>query len=368
MELHSWFLAESPGKENEQITTIIAWFFHMNTVKVSIIVPIFNVEQYLTRCLDSVAEQSYNNIEVIMVDDGSTDNSANIAQGYVEKYPYFRLIKQSNLGLGGARNTGIKYATGDYIAMPDSDDWLHKDYIKILVGEALKHEADVVECNGIQIWENGVTKKRFNHIYNNKIIADSEREEYLKKCSYVVWNKLFKKSIINERQFHEHMTKQDYAWTPFILAKARVVLQINNVLYFYFWRDNSATNLKRVNFDLLKAQTILESDEVFRRKYHNVLQYYYVRNILGTLLWSLSLSYSNKRMISTLIKSAKIRYPKLSEDLSPLGTFKSIWGKMILNDYFFLAYIYSGIYQRMIDFGRNGLNLFRNIIRRTNKN
>lgn len=339
----------------------------MNDVKVSVIIPIYNVEKYLARCLTSVASQSYTNIEVIMVDDGSSDNSAKIAQSYVENYSHFKLIKQSNLGLGGARNTGIKNATGDYVAMPDSDDWLHKDYIKILVEGALKHEADVVECNGIQIWENGTTKKRFNHIYKNMIIADSEREEYLKKCSYVVWNKLFKKSIVNERQFHEHMTKQDYAWTPFILAKAKIILQINNVLYFYFWRDNSATNLKRVNFDILKAQTILESDEDFKSKYHSVLQYYYVRNILGTLLWSLSLSYSSKSMISTLIKSGKIKYPQLSEDLSLLGTFKAIWGKMILNDYFFLAHIYSRIYQKMIDFGRIILNLFRIIIRRTNK-
>ena len=338
----------------------------MNTVKVSIIVPIYNVEQYIRRCLESVAEQSYKNIEVIMVDDGSTDNSGNIAQEYVDKYPFFRLVKQTNLGLGGARNTGIKYATGDYIAMPDSDDWLHKDYIKILVEEALKHNADVVECNGIQIWENGATKKRRSHISTIKIV--NNKEQYLKTFSYVVWNKLFKKELIDNLPFTEHMTKQDYAWTPIIISKAYKIVQIPNVLYYYLWRGNSATNVKKINHDLLKAQNILESNDEFSKKFPDVLQYYYVRNIMNDFLWFLSLNYSKKIEVQKVLYHVKEKYPNINKDLYMLGRIKSVWAREILCGHYMIAFIISIIYQNYRILGRSVLNLYRAIANFANYN
>lgn len=333
----------------------------MESVKVSIIVPIYNVEAYLERCLDSIAKQSYPNIEVIMVDDGSTDTSAEIARRYEQRYTHFRLIQQENRGLGGARNTGICKATGDYIAMPDSDDWVHADYIYRLVETAIKYDADVVECNGVMVWENGAKKNRRYHISAERVIEEEAKTEYLKSSSFVVWNKLFKRTLIENVPFHEHMTKQDYAWTPIVVDKADRIVQIPDVLYYYFWRSGSATNRFKCNFDLKKAQEILESDKSFWERRKDVLQFYFVRNIMGDLIWPLSLRRENRETISMIIQSAKERFPDLEMELPALSRSRSIWGKMLVHEKLGRAYIYANVYQFFLSFARKVMRVFRQI-------
>ena len=107
-------------------------------VKVSIGVPVYNVDQWLRQCLDSIRQQSFQDFEVIMVDDGSTDNSFEICQEYVSKDERFKLYHQENKGLAGARNTCLKHMTGDFIAWLDSDDWLENDYLERLVSTQAK--------------------------------------------------------------------------------------------------------------------------------------------------------------------------------------------------------------------------------------
>lgn len=333
----------------------------MMSVKVSIVVPIYNVEKYLERCLDSMATQSYPNIEVIMVDDGSTDASAEIARRYEQKYSNFRLIQQENRGLGGARNTGICEASGDYIAMPDSDDWVHPDYIKRLVETATGYDADVVECNGVMVWENGAKKNRRYHIDAERVIEEGGKTEYLKSSSFVVWNKLFKRTLIDHVPFHEHMTKQDYAWTPIVVDKADRIVQIPDVLYYYFWRSGSATNRFKYNFDLKKAQEILESDQSFRERRKDVLQFYFVRNIMGDLIWPLSLERKNRETVSVIMRSARDRYPSLEKELPVLGSTRSLWGKMVLHDRLGSAYVYSRVYQFFLSTARKVMRAFRQI-------
>ena len=333
----------------------------MMSVKVSIVVPIYNVERYLERCLDSMATQSYPNIEVIMVDDGSTDASAEIARRYEQKYSNFRLIQQENRGLGGARNTGICEASGDYIAMPDSDDWVHPDYIKRLVETATGYDADVVECNGVMVWENGAKKKRRYHIYTERIVEDGVKTKYLKSSSFAVWNKLFRRTLIDHMPFHEHMTKQDYAWTPIVIDKADRIVQIPDVLYYYFWRSDSATNRFKCNFDLKKAQEILESDQSFRERRKDVLQFYFVRNIMGDLVWPLSLERKNRETVSSIMRSARDRYPDLEKELPALRSSRFLWGKMVLHGKLGNAYVYAHIYQLFLSIARKILRILRQI-------
>ena len=122
-------------------------------VKVSIGVPVYNVDQWLRQCLDSIRQQSFQDFEVIMVDDGSTDNSFEICQEYVSKDERFKLYHQENKGLAGARNTCLKHMTGDFIAWLDSDDWLENDYLERLVSTQAKTGADIV-CIGIKTFMN----------------------------------------------------------------------------------------------------------------------------------------------------------------------------------------------------------------------
>ena len=118
-------------------------------VKVSIGIPIYNVSEYLHQCLNSVLSQTFTDFEVILVDDGSTDDSFRICQEYVSRDKRFKLIHQENKGLAGARNTCLKHMTGDFIAWLDSDDWLENDYLERLVSTQAKTGADIV-CIGIK--------------------------------------------------------------------------------------------------------------------------------------------------------------------------------------------------------------------------
>ena len=111
--------------------------------KISIIIPVYNVEKYLSRCLESVINQSYKNIEIIIVNDGSTDNSFDICNKYKKKDKRVILIDQNNQGLSGARNTGLKHATGEYICFIDSDDYVEKDYVEYLYKLIVKDDYDL---------------------------------------------------------------------------------------------------------------------------------------------------------------------------------------------------------------------------------
>lgn len=114
---------------------------------VSVIVPVYNVEKYLARCVDSITSQTYENLDIILVDDGSTDNSGRICGEYAKKDTRIRVIHQKNKGASAARNCGITAASGNYIGFIDSDDWIDKDMYELLVNTAIEHHADIVRCD-----------------------------------------------------------------------------------------------------------------------------------------------------------------------------------------------------------------------------
>ena len=314
----------------------------MKNELVSVVIPIYNVEKYLRKCLDSIVSQSYNNFEVIMVNDGSTDDSATIAKEYDIKYENFRLINQENLGLGGARNTGIANSHGEFILLPDSDDWLHKDYVRKLVETAVITGADVVECNSTQVWENGDTRNRSYNNNESRTIDDGSKEQYLETVSYVVWNKIFRRDIIGETRFPEHMSKQDYAWTPIIIARAKKIVTITDSLYYYLWRSDSATNSIKINYNLLKAQNILSESSELNSKYPNLLSVYFVRNIMGSLIWSMLYDKKNYEEIADILDEADIKYPNWKKFIKEkhIGRRKTFWAKLIAKRYFVIARLY----------------------------
>ena len=158
--------------------------------KVSVIVPVYNVEKYLKKCAESLVNQTLPDIEIIFVNDGSTDSSKNIIEHYLKNYSNkVKLVNKENGGLSSARNYGIPYATGEYIAFLDSDDYVELDMYDTLYNKAKENDFDMVECDFI--WE--YPKKSKNDIgktYN-------DRKEALEKARVVAWNKLYKREIIN---------------------------------------------------------------------------------------------------------------------------------------------------------------------------
>ena len=126
----------------------------MDNIEVSVVVPIYNVEKYLRQCLESLVNQNFDDYEIILINDGATDNSMKIAQEFEDKYKNIKLLSKKNAGLGAARNTGMKYVTGKYVLFVDSDDYVSPEYISELYNVINREDSDIVICSHEKIYEN----------------------------------------------------------------------------------------------------------------------------------------------------------------------------------------------------------------------
>ncbi|RKE95312.1 glycosyltransferase family 2 protein [Ichthyenterobacterium magnum] len=217
--------------------------------KISIIVPIYNVENYLVKCIDSIINQSYKNLEIILVDDESPDNCGKICDDYKLKDDRIVVIHQKNKGLSGARNSGLNIATGDYIAFVDSDDWVDLNMYDTMIKIAKKYQLDMIECG---ITESDIEKN--NTVEHAKIKIENTWQtlkRVLKTSQFSACTKLFKKSIIDDSRFLLNKTSED------IYFLFENISKMNKLGYFdypfYYYRPNpegitkSPYNLKRFN-------------------------------------------------------------------------------------------------------------------------
>lgn len=218
-------------------------------MKVSIIIPVYNVAPYIVRCLDSVGAQSYSDIECILVDDCGADNSMEIARLWISKYmgPIRFLIvgHQENKGLSAARNTGIEVATGDYVYFLDSDDAITPDCIEILVGLAKKYpNADFVQGN-TKHDKQEVMPHRFR-INVPEYVEGRDMVDFtvLSATINTPWNRLLKRAFIvsNELLFPEGIVHEDNYWTYFLARHAKHVAYTNTGTYYYYVNGNSTIN------------------------------------------------------------------------------------------------------------------------------
>ncbi|MBQ0097561.1 MAG: glycosyltransferase [Oscillospiraceae bacterium] len=178
----------------------------MEDKKISIIVPIYNVENYLRKCIDSILSQTYKNLEIILVDDGAADNCPAICDEYAKKDDRIVVVHKENGGLSDARNAGIDVSTGDYIGFVDSDDYIAVDMFEMLINAVEKYDADVSCCRYIRFWEDGETQEIGND--GSEVVYDGV--EALKEYLYGVtldpfaWNKLYKASFIGNKTHSEN--------------------------------------------------------------------------------------------------------------------------------------------------------------------
>lgn len=212
-------------------------------VKVSVVVPVYKVEDHLRQCLDCLAAQTYNNIEVITVDDGSPDSCGKICDEYAEKYSNFRVLHQENQGLSGARNNGVLIAEGELLTFVDSDDMVTKDYVEYLVSLREKYSADI-SIGG------------FKYQYENKELAAASREEkeyvmtasealtrmnYGKGFSVFQWGKLYPTELV--RRYPSPLGKlyEDLSTTYKMIGQCKKVVFGSRCIYFWMQRENSIT-------------------------------------------------------------------------------------------------------------------------------
>jgi glycosyltransferase involved in cell wall biosynthesis len=225
---------------------------------ISIIVPIFKVESYLPKCLDSIINQSYKNLEIILVDDGSPDNCGSICEEYAKKDSRIKVIHKENGGLSDARNSGIEVASGKYIGFVDSDDFIHKDMYKVLYETAKRQSAEIVEC---QVEMAYVDNIKFEYeenyivcVYDN-IMASINLKDFNKNNEVMVWNKLYDSKLFNNIRFPKGKIHEDEFTTYKLFYIANRIATVKTKMYYY--RQNpdgimcSKFNIKR--FDILEA-------------------------------------------------------------------------------------------------------------------
>lgn len=225
---------------------------------VSIIVPIYKVEDYLNRCVESLVIQTYTNIEIILVDDGSPDTCPLLCDEWKTKDERIKVIHKENGGLSDARNAGIRAAEGEYILFVDSDDWVSTDYVKDLYQAICNSNADICECDIIRTTEKSV----LYHDTRESVPVCYEIEEALKLLiedrifHQYVWNKIYKTDCVKNIFFEKGKINEDEFWTYQVFGKANKVSKIQKKLYYYFQRDNSimGTEYNQKRLDVLEAK------------------------------------------------------------------------------------------------------------------
>lgn len=222
--------------------------------KISVIIPIYKVEKYLNRCVDSVVKQSYQNLEIILVDDGSPDLCPKMCDEWAKKDNRIKVIHKENGGLSDARNIGMQIMTGEYVFFVDSDDWIHRDTLKTLKNFQEKYDADIVECKAFPICEEiedvqiEGTSIEINRFDTKDAMSALVIENPLKQT---VWNKLYKKSTVDGIHFEIGKYHEDEFWTYQVFDRAKTFLFVDVQLYYYFQRSDSimgqSFSLKRLD-------------------------------------------------------------------------------------------------------------------------
>lgn len=210
---------------------------------ITVIIPVYNVKPYLSKCLESVGKQSYKNLEIILVDDGSDDGSFSICKEFSKRDSRIKLYHTKNLGLSHARNVGLDHANGEYIVFVDSDDYIHENMISTMMDKA--EDADLVICNYKKVLND--TKKEIPQ--DAKCLKDDSwnykqfwEHYYLKNLNVfccVAWNKLYKRKLFKNIRYPINEIHEDEYIINDIVSRCNKIKIINDVLYYYVQRGNS---------------------------------------------------------------------------------------------------------------------------------
>lgn len=228
------------------------------TSLISVIVPIYNVEQYLERCIESIINQTYKNIEIILVDDGSQDNSGKIADELAEKDERITVYHKENGGLSDARNVGIDNSNGEYLCFIDSDDFIHSEFLEVLYEACEEFDCEISVCNLLKTKQDvieDVKEQRQIQLYDKLDFLKNYYIPELHEMSVVACNKLYKKTVIGDIRYPVGLLHEDEATTCKFIFSANKVAVCKAHLYYYFQRQDSIMrkefSVKRL--DALKA-------------------------------------------------------------------------------------------------------------------
>ncbi len=238
---------------------------------VSVIVPAYNVEQYLERCINSIIEQTYTNIEILILNDGSTDSTGRIIDKYVESFDNIVPIHKENEGIGKTRNRGLDVASGEFLFFVDSDDYIESCTIEFLVNEALKQSAEIVCCNKYRVYENS-GKCVEEHGYETLVLDKKKALEFFLFTEYVdvvFWNKLIKRELFDGVRCPDHIY-EDVCTVYKLIDRANRIVCIDKPLYYYCERKESITEKKFSQTTYLLKDAIDENYRFITNKYNDL--------------------------------------------------------------------------------------------------
>lgn len=278
--------------------------------KISIIVPVYKVEQYIHKCVDSILAQTFTDFELILVDDGSPDNCGEICDEYAVNDNRIKVIHKENGGLASARNAGLDIVKGDYIGFVDSDDWIEKDMYELLYNMCIKNNCDIASCTSKIYYSDKIvitgTHPLIIHDRNEAMKTMLEGELY----DEVVWTKLFKRSLLKDIKFPVGMTYEDTAFTYKVIHRSEKVCCIGKPKYNYIKRDNSMMD-KAVKD--IKIDAVLIYDEMceFINQHYKELSELVILKLANCAMVVLNLI-----SLSGNFKGHKIKYYKVTSILN----------------------------------------------------
>lgn len=270
----------------------------MNYPKVSVVVPIYKVEKFLNRCIKSILNQTYKNLEVILINDGSPDRCGEIVEGYARIDKRVKVVHKDNGGLSEARNTGMEKVTGEFTVFVDSDDWLDSKMVEELINTSQRFQADIVQSAFYYAHDDYLLfDQRVYSIQGAPVVLDRHslmhelvRNERVKNFA---WGKLYKTELIKDIPFKKGVLFEDVFWAHQVMHRVDVFVLINNPLYYYFQRSDSivATYSKR-NLDILVG--LKERHEFIKINYPQIINESY-REILKASLIHYNLLLLNRK-------------------------------------------------------------------------
>ncbi len=262
---------------------------------ISIIIPVYKVEKYLEKCIQSVINQTYENLQIILVDDGSPDNCGKICDEYAKKDHRIEVIHKSNGGLSDARNKGLEIAKGEYIGFVDSDDYIEADMYEVLYNLLKQYNADVSICNFYTVSQGKISIKNADNGINEYNRIEILKEILLdKNIQSYAWNKLYKKELFDEIKYPIGKKYEDIGTTFYLLEKCNKVVVTGKSEYYYINRQDSIVNN-------VTESTITDYIELIMQRYD-----YIEENIK-------ELSSYNKDYLKRILKTAEKDIKSLNE-------------------------------------------------------
>lgn len=285
---------------------------------ISVVVPVYNVEKYLKKCIDSTINQTYKKLEIILVDDGSTDSSKEICDEYIKQDSRIKVIHKENGGLSSARNAGIDIASGKYIGFIDSDDWIEKSMLEKLINLAEKSDSDIVLCNYFMAYDekNQIQKEDIEYKeYSNYEALNKIYDDKLGVSMIIAWNKLYNIELFNNIRYPAGKVHEDEFITYKLLFKANRICYLNEKLVYYRQQNKSITNSKfnKKRLDILQAfeeranyiKNIVKDKELYKK---TLTEYY---GVIIRCYFKYKESYEgDKKTLKEMLKKARNIYIK----------------------------------------------------------